>query len=505
MKKFKLSKGATLVLSLLTSVGASASTWQNFVDGSTFDMKLRTSATKMESSASVNNTYSGAEATALLYAFDPVTAQGLADMVGGTPEALAAFLSSDDPMAQAYLADATAGLNSELENGVKEAADVSQGGASAWLEFQSGYLFDVVGFDLGYQGGVKTYNHGTGTFIIDPNEDNLSRISTARAKLRFGDEDRNVYIDTGRGRIKRPHFGVDDMEFLLDKTYEASQIEFNWDEFTVYAISATGVGGVTDDRIYKPEDFEYFAQAGFDRMNSIGAEYDSDYGTVQLAHSTTKDYLATSTFIGKGGLPLSWLGMPISPQNEYKHLLLAQFNYNYQQSGDKFQTEYGVDLPNHDSFQYEVMLGLQFDNLRLLTSFNQVGDAGFFKVGTDVGGGSTILPGYALINSWSKPEQQTMSYVATYNAEDFSLPGLDLSFIYFDSSNINKDTLLAEGDLEYYLTGEEEFTEWFFDITYTIQEGALEGLSFRGVTGKETNQAKISGSSLWIEYNYSFM
>ncbi len=488
------------VLAALAATGAQANNaaWDKFIDDSTLDMKLRTSAVKMTPSVKgLNNQLSPELATGLLLAIDPQ----IANQEFGTidPQALVQILS-EIPEA---LANVNAAINAAAAADVQKGGNIDQGGSSLWLEYESGYLFDMIGFDLGYQGGIKSYNDGTGTLILDSQTDKLSRLSTARVKVKIGSEEKNFAIKAGRGRVERLHYGTDNEEYLLDKTYEATEISANWGIHSIYGISATGIGDVISSEIHKIDDYAHLKAAGVDRINTLGYDLNSDYGSINLAHSFADDYLSTTSFAGNTGVPLAWLGAPISDENEYNYLLLAQLNYNMQVAGDKFINEYGVALPNHKADQYEIMIGAQLGNLLLATSFNQVGDKSFYDIAPEIGGGVTNLPGWALINDWNLAEQETLSFIALYNAETFGLPELDISFIYFDSSNINKNRTLSEGNVGYYLTGEEEFTEYFVDVRYTIQEGLFDGLMLRGVVGAETNQAKVDGYAVWIEYNRS--
>ena len=476
---------------------ANESVWDKFVTDSSLNMSVRMSGIKMEPTNIVIDHY-----------FDPVTATGLlfstgmneAFFSGMSPTDVASLLESDP----ATLALVTDEVNKALEEEVDKGGAVDQGGASLWMEFESGYLYDVFGFDFGYQGGIKTWNDAQGTLILKPDDDGYQRISTARAKVRLGDDKRNMTAKHGRGVINRMHFGRDPDEYLLDKTYEGTEIGLKWDNYQLYAVSVTGIGEVTHSDIKEAEDFKHYQKAGFDRTNSVGFEYQSDYGQFKLANTWSENYMNTTSLKTNTGVPLAWLGADIADEKMLDYLLLFQINYNWQSAKQDFVTKYGVDMPDHDSTNYEFMLGAQLDNVFIGASLNQVGENGFYKTGTGSGGSSDNLIGLSLINEFDLPSQKTYTFVVSYNGKDMNLPGLDLSAVTFHSRDIDMDAVLASGNIDYYLTGDSEFTETLFEARYTIQEGAFKDLSFRGVMGYESNQANLLGYGVWVEYNRAF-
>jgi|GEM_PF-3516633 len=494
ISRIALTISVVLSASAAFHTSANDSAWDKFVDDSSLNMKGRMSGIKMTpNNVKVDNQFNATTATGLLFQ----TGANEALFPGMTPQQVAGYLDTNPEV----LAAVTKEVNTMLEDEVNKSGEVDQGGASLWLEFESGYLFDVVGFDLGYQGGVKTWNNAEGTLILKPNDDGYNRVSTARGKLRFGDDARHISAKHGLGVINRMHFGRDPDEYLLDKTYEGTEINAKWDNYTLYGVTVTGIGEVTHSEIKRAEDFAHFRKAGFKHTNSMGFEYKSDYGQLKLAHTWSNNYMNTTSVKANTGLPIAWLGADIAPEAEFDYLLLFQINYNLQAAKEDFVTKYGVEMPNHDSTNYEVMFGAQLDNVFMAASLNQVGDNGFYKTGTGSGGSSDNLVGLSLINDYDLPGQTTYTFVTSYNGRDMNLPGLDISAIVLHSRNIDMDAVLASGNIDYYLTGDPEFTETLFETRYSIQEGMLEGLSFRGVMGYESNQANLLGYAMWIEYN----
>ncbi len=494
MNKTILATAIAMLSSISSGVFAQQSAWDKFIDDSSMDIKARTSGINMSpNNVDIDSTYTPTMATGILFA----TGANDAFFPGMDPAQVAGILASDP----ATLAAVTQGINDTLEQQVKDSGTVNQGGASLWAEFKSGYLFDVIGFDFGYQGGVKTWNDGEGTLILRPEDDNYHRVSTANVKLRFGDDDTHLAGRYGRGVIERMHFGRDAQEYLLDKTYDGAEAAAQWNGLSLYALNITGIGEVLDSEIKEAEDFPHFSKAGFDSTYSYGLEFNSDYGSVHAATTWSDNYMRTTSVMANTGLPISLLGADVPEEQMLDYLLLFQVNYNWQTAEDDFVTPYMVSMPDHDSTAYEVMVGAQFDALFFAGSINQIGDNGFYDSGIGSGGVSDNLVGWSLINDFDLPGQRTYTFVASYNGKNFNLPGLELSTIVLHSTDINMDNVLASGNLEYYLTGETEFTETLFEIRYKVQEGIFKGLSFRGVTGYESNQANLTGYAGWIEYN----
>ncbi|MCG8532655.1 MAG: hypothetical protein MI749_18620, partial [Desulfovibrionales bacterium] len=100
-----------------------------------------------------------------------------------------------------------------------------------------------------------------------------------------------------------------------------------------------------------------------------------------------------------------------------------------------------------------------------------------------------------------RPGQDTITGLIVYNWKHFGLPGMTTSLISANSRHINMNKVLEYGDLDYYLTGKEEYHETLLDVRYSWTEGMLDGLNFRIVGGMESGQAELEGFGAFLTYD----
>ena len=499
-KGFKMKKQnfalATALLTLSTTTYADKSAWNKFIDDSTLDMDVRVIAASMSpSNVAVNNSFTPETATNFLFTSGMIGSTPLAGMSSAQVQA---YLSSN----RGVLDSLSNEINTSLTKAVKKNGEVKQSGTSYWFEFESGYLGDIFGFDLGYQGTTQFFNKADGVFLIEGDDTQHNRLSTARAKIKIGDEKRHVSIKYGRGRNERLHFGREQELYFFDKMYGGLELSLKRDDLDVYALSFDEYGHFKRSaKVKKAKDYQHHKKANFKRINSVGFEYTPEYGELKFANTWTKDYMNTSSIEVSTGIPLSYLGADIPNDKLMDYLLVFQVNYDWQDAKKDFVNEYGKALPNHDSTNYEIMIGAQLDNALFAVSLAQNGKNGFYETGMQSGDRTSSLRDEALINNFNAPNQKVITFVTSYNGKNIGLPGLDLSAIVFHSTDIDMERVLESGNVGYYLTGQSQFTESLFEARYKIQEGKLEGLSFRVISGYESNRANVMGLAGWIEYS----
>ena len=486
---------ALVLLILSTIARADQSAWDKFIDDSTLDMDIRVIAASMSpNNVAINNNFTPDKATNFLFTSGMIDSTPLAGM---SPDQVKAYLSDNRDV----LDSLSNQVNTALTKTVKKNGEVKQSGTSYWFEFESGYLGDVFGFDLGYQGTTQFFNKAEGVFLLEGDDTQHNRLSTARAKIRIGDEKRHVSIKYGRGRNERLHFGREQELYFFDKMYGGLELSFKLDNYDFYALSFDEYGHFKrTSKVRKAKDYQHHKKANFKRINSVGFEYTPEYGAFKFANTWTKDYMNTSSIEVSTGIPMSYLGADIPSDKLMDYLLVFQVNYDWQDAKKDFVNEHGKALPDHDSTNYEIMVGAQLDSALFAVSLTQNGKNGFYETGLQSGDRTSSLRDEALINNFNAPDQKIITFAANYNGKNLNLPGLDLSAIILYSTNIDMDRVLKSGDVGYYLTGDSEFTESLFEARYAIQEGKFEGLSFRVVSGYESNRANVMGVAGWIEY-----
>jgi len=449
-----------MALCVLSLTAHAADDLQSFWDESTLNFKLRTILVQMNpNDVSIDTQYDAGTAAALLLAAGN-TAFGtdlatVAAILGGSPAALAA---------------ATVGINDGLETQVEKQGKLNQLGTAAWLHFESGYFYDMVGFDLGFQGALKHSKEDQSSKLIigSQDDDGYSRLSSARVKFRYGSED--VFGKAYYGRYS----DADETDYLMDESDEGYGASGHYNDFALsYDVISASAGNTESD-----------LQDRDTPEQTMSLAYNSDFGKANITREMTEDVVTNDSLSLASGLPLSFLGLPIAAENMRDYLLIAQVDY---------ATESQDGLPNAELNQYEIMLATKLSGVTLAASYNQAGKDG----GADIAN----LVDKALINDYDLPEQTTLSYAVSVDGAMVKLPGLSVSAIYLDSKNID----MATAPFAYQLTGDASFSEVLVDTKYSFQEGSfLHGLMLRAIVGRETNQANLSGYGLYVEYNRTF-
>jgi hypothetical protein len=357
-----------------------------------------------------------------------------------------------------------------LKASVEAQGTLDQSGSAVWMQFESAYMFDIIGFDLGFQGALKHHKEDESTMLIfaDQDDESYSRLSSARVKLRYGSETAFV----------KGHYGIyseaDETDYLMDSSDQGYGVSGHYNGLSLSYSATTATAGNTESDL-----------VDIDPMNEeIELAYESDFGNASAKREYTKDVEHTDSYSAASGLPLSMLGLNVADGKAMDYLLLAQVDYAMK------SLESDSDFAAN---QYEITLAAKIDGITLAASYNQASEDG--------GAGVANLVDKALLNDYDLPGQTTITYAASFDGAMVNVPGLSVSAVMLNSSI---DDMTAQS-LTYYLTGDAEFTETLVDATYSFSEDTfLSGLSLRGVFGNETNQANVSGYGVFVEYNRSF-
>ncbi|MCL6268820.1 OprD family porin [Sansalvadorimonas sp. 2012CJ34-2] len=473
--------------------GAFKSSWDQFVEDSSFDYRVRLSHFDLSPHrGDITHQLTRDEISAL-------------ESLGQVPAGTTAVLDNPlvpDANKQAAIAQISQGASADATAGVKKDGDVRETGVGLWTHFKSGYLFDFIGFDLGTNSGKVIASPGTGSKLApDAGSSTMSRIAIANVKLRYGDEDRYIGLRHGKMQLGLPHFFRDPNEWLLDHQYKGTMIDGKWDKFYVYGLDLEAYSDVNKKKFIDINDVSYFNRANFDSTYSLGSDYKSDYGTLTAETTWSDNYMRSNLMQVETGLPLAKVGMNVPDNMDHMLILVAQ--HSWQKAEKDFVNQFGKHLPDHKSTTSEVLLGMQYDALFVGASVLQIGDKGFFHpgIGKWNGGLIDILTDETLINEWNQPNQRTISFAIDYNWKNFGVPEFRTGMITSHASKIDMDQVLKNGDAQYYLTGKDKYKETIFEAEYKWQDGPLEGLGARVSAGWETNQAELKGFGAFITYD----
>ncbi|EAR07869.1 hypothetical protein [Reinekea blandensis] len=455
----------------------------SFWEESTLDLTLRSAYVKLDpNDVEIDTEYDLATAAGLLVQLSPAQAAEVitnaqnAGYAGGTnasnPADVAAAINYLDTnfTGGATLANVNAGINSGLEDAVEAGGALDQAGSAAWLQFESAYLFDVIGFDFGLQGAVAHFkeDESENLIIASQDDDSYQRISTARLKLRYGSDD--LYAKGYYGRFS----DADETDYLMDTTDMGYGVSAHAGGISLSYDVVTASAGKTESDLTDYDTNE----------ETIELAYDSDVGNASYTFDLVRDVSQKHSVTAASGVPLSMLGLPVSADKNMDYLLLAQVDWAQE------TLESNEDYTGQ---QYELTLAAKLDGIVLAFSYNQAGEDG----GADV----ENLVDNALINDYDLPSQRTLTYVARLDSAMLGLNGLTISAVHLNSSNIDMDAT----ETNYQLTGDDSFTETLVDARYTFGgDTLLNGLSIRGIYGMETNQANVSGFGAYLDYKRSF-
>ena len=399
-------------------------------------------------------------------------------------------------------------------------ASIEDLGASAWLNWQSGWLFNVVGVELGYQGALIAYQDGTadmtdttyGMFDTsvtsvqfyqgDPDASSAGKLANANIKFRVGDDDNNLQLKVGRftptiyDLLHRP----DVTFYALSTLYEGAQLSgdltWSWGTINPWFNYFTGYSSEHSDETLHFKDLETTSEYdAFDAIYNVGFHTETDYFTTSASYSYAEDYLSNGIIEFYSGIPLSVFGLNTDDDQYYIKYML------------KYGMEKGLGSVNedHSTDVTEFAIGMQAGGLDFLVGVTQVGDDSFYgfetQDGYNAGGGTAVWGDMALLNTFKHAGQQTLFLVGGYNLDSLNLPNWRIQTTVAAGSDIDMDNLSTA---ESYAVNQADYTETEIDIIYAKDGYQGQGVSYRFTYGQDNN-FNAKGVGLWIEYNGDLM
>lgn len=396
-------------------------------------------------------------------------------------------------------------------------ASIEDLGASIWLNYQSGWLFNMVGVELGYQGAAIAFQDGTidGTdttfggmanfsvpsvqfYQTDPDADTVGKLANANLRLRLGDDDNNVQMKVGRftptiyDLLHRPDISY----YALSTVYEGAQLagDLTWDWGTInpWFNYFSGFSSEHSTDTIQFRDLDSNAQYdAFDAIYNVGFHTETDYFTASASYSYAEDYLSNGILEVYSGVPLSMLGFNTNDDDYFIKYML------------KYGMEKGLGTVNQDHATdvTEFAIGLQAGGLDFLVGITQIGDDSFYgfetQDGYNAGGGTAVWGDMALLNTFKYASQQTLFLVGGYNLNAFDLPNWRIQTTVAAGSDIDLGSLSAADAAA---VNQADYTETEIDLIYSHNGYQGEGLSVRLTYGQDNN-FNAKGVGVWLEYN----
>ena len=212
-------------------------------------------------------------------------------------------------------------------------------GASLWMDWQSGYLFDVVGVQLGYQAAgpnlrQKGYSHlsmkGTGApmpinvsqrsdygrfYEADQSSNLVGKFSNANIQFRLGDDDNHGMLSVGRftptiyNLLHRPDYTYYAMHEVYEGAAITGQYEWSWGMIQPWANYFTGYSDAhhTSTVNFSKELKDDIGYGSFDEIYNYGFHTETDYFTSSASYSVAPGYQKNGIIEVYTGIPIGML------------------------------------------------------------------------------------------------------------------------------------------------------------------------------------------------------
>ncbi len=400
-------------------------------------------------------------------------------------------------------------------------------GASLWMDWQSGYLFDVVGFQLGYQAAgpnlrQRGYSDISGTayqvptqagpvdapinntsdygryYEADTNSNLVGKLGNANIQFRLGDDDNHGMLSVGRftptiyNLLHRPDYTYYAMHEVYEGATITGQYEWSWGMIQPWANYFTGYSDAhhTSTINFKDDLKDNKGYGSFDEIYNYGFHTETDYFTSSASYSIAPGYQ-------KNGIIEVYTGIPIG-------MLTGADSYD-RSSIIKFLAKYGMEKgtgasnSDHKTDVTEFGVGLDTGGFDILFGVTQIGKESFrgFETqdGYTAGGGTAVWGDAAVINSFDLANQRTYFVVGGYDLDSAGLPKWRFQGVAAMAKNTDLNKLTLKQKLEG--AKKEDYTEINLELLYNY---GGEGMSYRFMIGTDTNY-NLSGFGLFLEYN----
>ena len=355
---------------------------------------------------------------------------------------------------------------------------IRQWGQGIQLDYKSGYMWDVLGFDVSYFGGFKLDggkgNTGidgkSGTDVLWQTESgqlqDYNKIGVANVKARFGDDDVNAMVRGGRMLQDNPIMSSSSSR-LTPSSFEGTGVDADIYGFDVY------YSYLTKQSIRNKNSFEKFENGNgeqIDNIQVVGFNYEFDMGLgFEFAYGQSKDYkdrgMAEAYYVYdfQPGVALKLDGQYHWVEGKTKKL----YDHPYAGLSSPENIEkYGNDK-NYESSLYNLNIELVYHQLTAAISYTQVKDAYFDYYMDSHDHGTATFWTSREISDFNHEDEKVWQGSLIY---DFAqcIPGFQAAITYTKGTDAYNVT-----------TNKKDAKEWERDIvlSYDFQQESLKGLS----------------------------
>ena len=391
-------------------------------------------------------------------------------------------------------------------------------GVSLWGNWQSGYLFDVLGVELGYlAAGPNLYNDGYtkaqfnigawpvgkmsnpyGRFYEGSSSDKLiGKLGNANAQLRVGDNDNFAKLSVGRftptvfNLLHRPDYIYGALHDVYEGAALTGELNWSWGMVQPWFNYFTGFSNMHSTKTlrFKDDLIDGKDFGSFDEIYNIGYHSETDYFVSSASYSVAPDYQRNGIIELYTGIPLSYLSGDTSgdPSNILKFLV----KYGMEEGTGPLNSSHKTDV-------VEFGVGIDTGDFDMLVGVSKIGDESFrgFQTqdGYKAGGGTAVWGDLAVFNAFDLAGQNTFFVFGGYDLDNvgfqkWRIQGIAAMVTETDRSKLNP--------MQKVLVAQEDYTEINLELSYNHLG---EGLGYRILVGADTNMKGL-GVGLFFEYN----
>lgn len=400
-------------------------------------------------------------------------------------------------------------------------------GTSLWADWQSGFLFDLIGVQVGMQAAAPNL-HSEGSMVGsqtmmgiempvdeqycrfyegDCDEQSISKLGNANIRLRYTDGENYSQIAVGRytptiyNLLHRPDYTYYAMHQIYEGVSYTGHYEWSWGLIEPWVNYMTGYSSehstdtvdFKDDLVDEMHDgmLDGVIYDSYDEIYNVGFHTITDYFTSSASLSRAPDFLDNGIIEIYSGFPLDWFVGDFASQDR-ENIFKFMVKYGFEEGKGKNNSDHKTDVT-------EFAVGLQQGNLDFLVGMTQIGEASFrgfdTQDGYNAGGGTAVWGDMAVMNTFDNANQKTLFLVGGYDLDGVGLEGFRVQGVVASAKNTDLDKLRYD---RLNIT-REDYTEVNVELLYTPAD--YQGLSYRLLLGADDNM-KADGIGIFIEYNF---
>ncbi|CAM3451703.1 OprD family outer membrane porin [Parendozoicomonas haliclonae] len=329
---------------------------------------------------------------------------------------------------------------------------------SLWTNFESGWLWDSVGFDLGAY-TTKVLESRGHDFMpkMWANNDvkSASKIGVANLKFRFGNEEMGMDGRVGRMTLNLPMV-ISEMDTALPETYEGIQLNGHYKMVSGYVAHMDSFSSEMSSSTDKlmPYGIETDAPIKFAGM-TFGKQGETP--VVGIHYGEQKDYLKKTMYTVEAGMPVG------------DNFVAAKLLYQDQEGGKYYRDG------NHKADMVALNLMAQIgQDLTLLGGYSQVGDEPYdvyFSDGIYAMNNNTNM----IWNDFTHGNMKAVSLGGIYSLASLGIEGLSVNTMAAYGWDADMMTFGETFNMYMPLTDDSAW-EVAAGVTYEIFQGPMQGL-----------------------------